>query len=489
MSAAPFRGLEPFRRIDEQIFCERDRETMRLIQLIALYRGVLLYGESGAGKSSLVNAGLVPRAADERWYPVRLRYQPIRGRELMMESLADVPLKGSTIFAQNGQALISVAALGAELQADNGFLSEDDRALLLIFDQFEEIITLTAEAAERSGNAQSAREAQENVKQFLVDVLRSSHMPVKVLFAFREDYLAKIGRLLAEVPNVMDQYMRLEPVRTTNVEHIISGPFRTATFERPFSPELVKELTTAFTERYERGFLELSAVQVVCLQLWSMKDVDARSTRLRTLTIDSIVEDFLAASILRLNPDLRDAAVVMLCDMVTSTGTRNVISLPALLSTAAKEQVNEQTATRALAALQNDAKVITRDARRDIVFFEIISEFLVPWIMRQKDRRKEREYQRRRRKSLAAMALIAIALLVPAWAILWTTNLHVKLDKALDERLRQQLSQTSTAFLELQKEKIENRALVIQLEKAVERAEHLEQELRTLRTEQPKEEK
>ena len=58
----PYRGILAFRLLDWRIFLERDAETDRLANLVSLYRGVLLYGQSGAGKSSLVNAGLIPDA-------------------------------------------------------------------------------------------------------------------------------------------------------------------------------------------------------------------------------------------------------------------------------------------------------------------------------------------------------------------------------------------------------------------------------------------
>ena len=58
---APFRGIEAFRFIDQQIFAERDDEIWDLQSNITRYRAVLLYGESGTGKSSLINAGLIRR--------------------------------------------------------------------------------------------------------------------------------------------------------------------------------------------------------------------------------------------------------------------------------------------------------------------------------------------------------------------------------------------------------------------------------------------
>jgi len=84
----PFRGIEQFRFIDRPIFFERRDEIRRLIRLVSIYRGTLLYGESGVGKSSVINAGFIPAMLEEGFLPERLRVQPVPGAELVVERLA-----------------------------------------------------------------------------------------------------------------------------------------------------------------------------------------------------------------------------------------------------------------------------------------------------------------------------------------------------------------------------------------------------------------
>jgi energy-coupling factor transporter ATP-binding protein EcfA2 len=48
---------------------------------------VLLYGDSGSGKSSLVNAGLIPEAIELGFTPERLRVQPRASEELVVERI------------------------------------------------------------------------------------------------------------------------------------------------------------------------------------------------------------------------------------------------------------------------------------------------------------------------------------------------------------------------------------------------------------------
>ena len=88
MPEVPYRGIHPFRYVDHPIFFARGEETHRLVSLVSVYRGVLLYGDSGSGKSSLVNAGLIPKAVALDFAPERLRVQPRVGEELVVEGLA-----------------------------------------------------------------------------------------------------------------------------------------------------------------------------------------------------------------------------------------------------------------------------------------------------------------------------------------------------------------------------------------------------------------
>ena len=58
-----------------------------LSRLIVMYRGALVYSGSGTGKSSLLNAGLIPRAIEEGFRPERVRVQPKPGEEIIIERM------------------------------------------------------------------------------------------------------------------------------------------------------------------------------------------------------------------------------------------------------------------------------------------------------------------------------------------------------------------------------------------------------------------
>src|SRR5687767_13482210 len=61
----PFVGPRPFKRDDAPFFFGRDREGNELVSLIISHAEVLLYAQSGAGKTSLINAKLWNLLEDE----------------------------------------------------------------------------------------------------------------------------------------------------------------------------------------------------------------------------------------------------------------------------------------------------------------------------------------------------------------------------------------------------------------------------------------
>ena len=54
-------------------FCGRDNESFDVAQLIDNNIFVTLYGKSGTGKTSLLNAGVFPRLRHEQYMPVSIR--------------------------------------------------------------------------------------------------------------------------------------------------------------------------------------------------------------------------------------------------------------------------------------------------------------------------------------------------------------------------------------------------------------------------------
>jgi len=75
---------------------------------------------------------------------------------------------------------------------------------------------------------------------------------------------------------------------------------------------------------------------------------------------------------------LYEPSLALLGHMITSTNTRNIVSEPDLKSFE-NENFTEEQISRSLNALV-ESRLVRREPRHKIYFYEIVSEFLVPWI-------------------------------------------------------------------------------------------------------------
>jgi WD40 repeat protein len=421
---APYRGIHPYRYVDKSIFFARDDETRDLLRLVVVYRGVMLYGASGSGKSSLVNAGLVPAAMLRGFQVERVRVQPRADEELVVERIA-ADEHGSllpSLFAPDETAPRIVLST----ETFHQLLREGSASCrpLVVFDQFEEVVTLFEETGER--------DLQRRIAELLIALLRDDVLPVKLLLSFREDYLARVKELLAELPELVDQALRLRPPGAQELPTIIRGAFERypSRYEPEFTPQLAERLRVRLTERFGSAEVSLSEVQTVCLRLWQSEDPE---TVLESKGVQGLLEDYLGDELEAFPPELKYPAVALLSQMVTSAGTRNVISAESLIERVREEDKDlpPQLLERVLERLESESKLVRRERRRDLYLYEITSEFLVPWISR---RRAElirlRDRRRLRRRLLAWGSAVATVLAIVAAIAVWALVQRNRADRA-----------------------------------------------------------
>jgi hypothetical protein len=271
----PYRGIEEFRFVDEPIFFGRTDELRVLMRLVTMYRGVLLFGDSGAGKSSLINAGLLPDLVHDQYAPERIRVQPVPGGEFIVERVPtadnpDGPFLPS-IFS-DGAAGRRITLSAAQFAARLDEARSSEICTLLVFDQFEELVTLTEQALRDRQGREEAEGARDAITRTLMQLLRKNELNLKMLFVFREDYYARLSRFFAGYPNLSDHYFRLEALRTDDLAAMIQGPFKDShlVFERPLPDAVMKSLEAEFRERSATDFVSLTEVQIASLRLWNI---------------------------------------------------------------------------------------------------------------------------------------------------------------------------------------------------------------------------
>ena len=446
----PYRGISPFRLLDWRIFFEREAETERLTNLVSLYRGVLLYGRSGAGKSSLLNAGLIPHALRQGRAPERIRVYPESGKELFVEPInlqesdaaehseIELPRYLPSRFITSTDATEGVR-LSCEEFSKTLHDPSDLGAPLLIFDQFEELVTLFEENPKDKEHFEEAHAARVEIEQLLYKLLVSDSLPLKLVFAFRDDYLARLTPLFSHIPNLMDQAVRLALPGIELLRHIVRGPFLPseerglpAGYFRNKLGEL-DELNEKLTDKIESGIrtghpsgvLNLSEVQTLCLALWQQKK--RREELLRAdnpaAVLREIIESTAVDALKKLLPWDRVRALALLANLVTQEGTRDVVSEENLISETRRNPlmwVFPRDWRKLLNELPEKTGLLRRSFSSGTTYYELASEFLISWIQK-----RQRAFRR-----LALMVSVSVSAgLLAIVVVLFGLYFQLKLEK------------------------------------------------------------
>jgi tetratricopeptide (TPR) repeat protein len=272
----PYVGTRPFDREDSENFFGRDREAADLFSLVLAVPVVLIYAASGAGKSSLLNAGLIPRLEKEG-------FQVLGPAEVTgpvppeIREITNV-YRFHTLCKLNAD-LSSPIATASELtslslQEFLGRLDEQEpgRPRALLFDQFEKFFAANVAQSEQR-------------RAFIEELAQASRAPsrLKVVFAMREEYIAHFEAFAYRLPDKLRTRMRLEPLRERAAVEAIRGPLeRIGLFfekgekdsDNP-AEALVRELLKIHLDAGpDEGreiigeFVEPIQLQVVCRDMW-----------------------------------------------------------------------------------------------------------------------------------------------------------------------------------------------------------------------------
>jgi hypothetical protein len=392
---SPFPGIDPFSYSERNIFFAREQDSQALFRLVVIHRGALLYAPSGIGKSSLINAGLLPHAIAEGFQVEKLRVQPRQGEEIIVERIAGKNRKGPpflpSIFSSDENEEHVVLPIESFLDIVKS--KAGSTWPLLIFDQFEEWFTLFEEGVS-SKQVKSTQVAQGKIRDAILSLLWDSKLTVKILLVFREDYLAKLTPFFSRYPDLPDHYFRLTSLKDAEIIHIIRGPFEQypGNYQREITEVIAEKIQGEFESRGGDEPVQLSEVQIVCRALY---ESGKTGKELETYFDDQggvqgILEKYLDSTLEDLPENQREPAIGLLCRMVTPVGTRNVISEDDLLSLVEKnENIQRELLRKTLISLEHESKLVRREHRREVNYYEIVSEFLVKWIQRKAQERKE----------------------------------------------------------------------------------------------------
>jgi hypothetical protein len=207
--ANPYVGPRPFRR--KELFFGRDRESTSIVNSLLSCRIMLLHSPSGAGKTSLLQAAVVP-AFEDRGFLICAQFNPsFSGLRVNLPPPPELPVTNRYVYSVvNG--LIGddtdreVACRMTLPEAFDRFQEhhETPPRQMIVFDQLEEIVTLDY------GDLAGQEEFFKQLGEALDDDRRWA------LLAMREDHMGALDRFRRFLPGQLRSTFRIE-LLTKNV--------------------------------------------------------------------------------------------------------------------------------------------------------------------------------------------------------------------------------------------------------------------------------
>ena len=249
---SPFKFLDSYTREDREIFFGREKEIDELYHRLFESRILLVYGESGTGKSSLINCGLINRLDEDKHLPIF-----VRRSDNILESLSEAinHFLNESLPRQLLTALLFKKAL-------REISDEIHKQVFFIFDQFEELFIF------------GTKEEMLSFTQVL-KLLAESDIDSRFIFIIREEYFSNIAEFEKHIPNFLSNRMRIEKMDRTNALAAINGSciVNEIQVEDGFAESLLKKLNPGSPG------IELTYLQIFLDRIFSMAIDDEKNDK------------------------------------------------------------------------------------------------------------------------------------------------------------------------------------------------------------------
>lgn len=360
---APFPGLAPFGEDEAAFFFGREAEAEIALDNLLAYPISVLFGCSGAGKSSLLRAGVAALLARE---------EGARERLLLCAPSDETPL---------------LEQLSAARAADRP---------LIVLDQFEELFAGGAE-----------------LDDALIEAIAAASASGHVMIAIRDDALAQLDRLRGAIPGLFDHLVELGQLGPDAARAAIERPLEawneatgdTVRIERELVTELLAQLASDDGSSVNAPYLQLVMRRLWDSELSPERRVLDAGALARQDDVDGIVRAHVERALADCTPREQAIAAAMLGQLVTPSGAK-VPHRAADLAVYAG--VPEPQATAVLERLTRRERLLTPLPEQR---YQLSHDALAAPVLAWRERLRERERRRReRRRLLAVMGFVAVLL-------------------------------------------------------------------------------
>lgn len=280
-------GTQPFTAEQKDLFYGRKQETDDMMKRIRFQQMVVLYGKSGLGKSSLLNASIKPKVEASNIAEVfAVRFNAwTEGAETPLSKTASAFLSSGKFQTSPNLSDASPTFNTLEPIADGTLwyaakarqIATEKQRFLLVFDQFEELFTYPDAAIQEFKESLAElmraglpKRIEENIKNLALsdddlDTLYET-ADIKVLFAIRSDRMHLLDKLSDVLPDILRHCYELKALIEDDAKEAMTIPASlTGDFDVPpftYTEGGLKNILSFLKD--EDGRVEAIQLQTLC---------------------------------------------------------------------------------------------------------------------------------------------------------------------------------------------------------------------------------
>jgi WD40 repeat protein len=458
----PYKGLDFYTSSDEdaRLFVGRDTERKLIGSNLIASRLTILFGASGVGKSSLLNAGVAHQLrqdADlsERGTPEYVVVVYAAWRDDPVSGLIDaVAREVRNVLPGPVDAVPRDAPLAVALRERGALL---DGELLVILDQFEEFFLYHGDETEDAGFGAQFAEA-----------IDDPAVHANFLVSIREDAFGRLDLFKDRIPNLFENCLRLDHLGLEAGRQAIERPLeewnKLATGDEPVSiesglvDEVLEQVRTVEiggeglgtvdkdASASPRARIEAPYLQIVLTRLWrAERALDSNVLRLETLRAlggaQKIVDARVQEAMGSLTAEQQAVAAAVCHYLVSRTGTKIAFSAADLADFSGLKEdevadVLEQLTKQKARILRPIAPPADQPAgTRYELFHDKLAKAILEWRASFLERQarieseeqlkaEQQEHQRELRNKVIRWAAVALVVVVVALVALSAVALH-----------------------------------------------------------------